>query len=91
MVEICIHEFHAYKDVWEPITGEVFLCEMEDKNLFDSYAVAIKKGSKVIVHVPCKISAAMFPVSRGSICPPFSFHIRTSTSPYLRHVFTRLL
>jgi len=33
---------------------------MEDENLFDSYAVAIKKGSDVIGHIPRKISAACF-------------------------------
>ena len=78
MVESCVRGFHVYKDVWAPVTGEVLSCEMEDENLFDPYAVAIKKGSEVIGHVPCKISAARFlflEMRRGSICLPFSFHI----------------
>ena len=60
MAESCVRGFHVYKDVWAPVTGEVLLCEMEGKNLFDPYAVAIKEGSEVIVHVPRKISAACF-------------------------------
>ena len=43
---------------------------MEEENSFNLYAVAIKKGSKVIGHVPCKISAACFlsEMSETSTC-----------------------
>jgi len=43
-----------------PVTGDVLSCEMEDENLFDPYAVAMKKGSEMIGHIPRKISAAYF-------------------------------
>ena len=60
MVESCVRGFYVYKNVWTPITGEVLSCEMEDENFFDPYAVAIKKGSEMIGHIPRKISAACF-------------------------------
>ena len=52
-----------------PITGEVFSCEREDRNPMDPYAVAIKRGSEVIGHVPRKISAAgsLFIQRRGAV------------------------
>ena len=31
VVESNILEFHLYKDVWTPVTGEVLTCEMEDE------------------------------------------------------------
>ena len=52
VVESCVHGFHVYKDTWTPVTGKVLSCKMEDGNLFDPYAVAIKKGSEVIGHIP---------------------------------------
>ena len=58
--KVALVDFMSTKDVWAPVTGEVLSCEIEDENLFDPYAVAIKKGSEVIGHVPHKISAACF-------------------------------
>ena len=60
VVESCVRGFYVYKNVWTPVTGEVLSCEMEDENFFDPYAVAIKKGSKVIGHIPRNLSAACF-------------------------------
>ena len=57
-VESCVRGFHVYKDKWTPTIGETLSCELEDGNLFDPYAVAIKKGTNVIGHIPRKISAA---------------------------------
>ena len=51
VVDSCVCGFHIYKDIWTPII-EVFSCEREDENPMDPYAVAIKRGSKVIRHVP---------------------------------------
>ena len=46
-----------------------FSGEREDGNLMDPYAVAIKRGSKVIGHVPWKTSAAysLFMQRRGAV------------------------
>ena len=68
VVDSCVRGFHVYKDIWMPIT-EVFSCEREDRNPMDPYAVAIKRGSEVIGHVPQKISTAcsLFMQRRGSV------------------------
>ena len=46
VAESCVRGFHVYKDIWTSATGEVLSCKGEDKNIMDSYAVAIMKGSE---------------------------------------------
>ena len=58
MVTSSVRGFHAYADVWTPSVGEILICERESGNPSDLYAVAIKKVSKVVGHVPRKMSAA---------------------------------
>ena len=57
-VDSCVRGFHVYNDRWTPVLGEVIMCEVEDGNTSDTYAVAIKKGGEIIGHVPRTISAA---------------------------------
>ena len=57
-VDSCVRGFQVYSDRWTPALGEILVCEIEDGNASDSYAVSIKKGSEIIGHVPRKISAA---------------------------------
>ena len=59
-MESCVRGFHVHKDICIPATGEVLSCKGEDKNIMDSYAVAIMKGSEIIGQVPCKISDACY-------------------------------
>ena len=54
----CIRGFHIYGDTWTPSVGEILICERESGNASDLYAMAIKKGSEVVGHVPRKMSAA---------------------------------
>ena len=69
-VDSCVHGFHVYYYRWTPTLGEVLMCKVEDRNISDIYTVAIKKGDKVIGHVPRKISAAcnLFLELGGSLC-----------------------
>ena len=68
MVESCVRGFHVYHDIWTPTTGEKISCVTEDTNPIDLYAVAIKRRTEVIGHVPHKISAACFLfIQRGGI------------------------
>ena len=39
----CIRGYHVYKEIWEPVAGEVLMCEREPHNSLDQYAVAVKK------------------------------------------------
>ena len=54
--ESCVQGHHIYKEVWNPVVGEVPLCERELHKAADQYSVAITKGGVVIGHLPCKIS-----------------------------------
>ena len=47
-----------YSDIWTPFVGETLACEQGSGNPNDPYVVTIKKGSKVVGHVPRKSSKA---------------------------------
>ena len=57
-VDSCVRGFHVYNDRWTPVLGEVLMCEVEDGNTSDTYAVAIKKGGEINGHVPRTIVSA---------------------------------
>ena len=66
----CVKGFHVYGDIWTLFVEETLLCEQESGNPNDAYAVAIKKGSEVVGHVPRKSSAvcSLFLLLGGTIC-----------------------
>ena len=68
-VESCIRGYHVFKSIWNATTGEELNCLRETTNTEDPYAVAVKRGSAVIGHVPRKISAAcaLFLRRKGTI------------------------
>jgi len=68
-VESCIRGYHVFKSIWNATTGEELNCLRETTNTEDPYAVAVKRGSAVVDHVPRKISAAcaLFLRRKGTI------------------------
>ena len=50
----CIRGHHVSKGFWTPVINEDLVCAQESGNSHDPYAVAIKKGSVVVGHVPRK-------------------------------------
>ena len=42
-VSACIRGFHVYSAIWKPQQGENLSCYQEPKNMYDMYAVAVKK------------------------------------------------
>ena len=68
-VESVIRGHHIYKDIWTPNIGEELICQRELGNLRDPFAVSLLKGTTIVSHVPCKISAicAMFLQTGGTI------------------------
>ena len=52
----CVRGYHVYKDIWNPPVGETVDCEREDRNPEDPYAVALRKDSVTVGHVPRTIS-----------------------------------
>ena len=77
----------VYSDIWTPFVGETLVCE-ESGNLNNPYAVAIKKGSKVVGHMPRKSSAAflLFLLLKG----PFALKSQT-IHDVTRRIFHRLV
>jgi len=58
MLSVLVFKVSMCYDRWTQALGEVLKCEVEDGNTSDTYTIAIKKGGKIIGHVPGKISAA---------------------------------
>jgi len=52
----CIRGYHVYKDIWDPPIGEIVVCQRENRNPRDPYAVALRKDSVTVGHVPRMIS-----------------------------------
>ena len=51
-----VRGFHIYQDIWTPVIGEELLCEREEGNPNDRYAVSVLDNSTVVGHVPRHIS-----------------------------------
>lgn len=54
-----IRGYHAYKDIWIPVQGEVLILKREPNNVKDKSAVAIYKEGDVVGHVPYNISSLL--------------------------------
>ncbi|XP_064388500.1 uncharacterized protein LOC135336575 [Halichondria panicea] len=55
-MESMIRGYHVYQAVWHPHIGEELCCATEHANVRDRYAVAVRKSSLTIGHIPRKIS-----------------------------------
>jgi len=64
-VEDAVQGHYVYKEIWDPIIGEVLCCEREVGNSFDPQAVAVNNSGEIVGHVPRRIS---------SICSSFLHH-----------------
>ena len=51
-----VRGYHAYKDIWNPRIGEVLPLEHKPNNTEDRFAVAIKRTSSVVGHVPFNLA-----------------------------------
>ena len=54
-----IRGYHAYKDIWIPVPGEVLLLKREPTNIQDKSAVAIYNEGDIVGHVPYNISSLL--------------------------------
>ena len=43
--------YHAYRNIWIPVKGEILQAEMEPSNAFDKYAVVAMRGGHVVGHL----------------------------------------
>ena len=55
-IEVVVRRHHVYKAIWNPVIGEVLVCEQETGNDEDSCAVAVKLDDIIVGHVPREIS-----------------------------------
>ena len=53
-----IRGHHIYKEVWEPMHGQILQCARERSYRFDPFAVSVVNSEEIVGHVPQKISAA---------------------------------
>ena len=53
-----IRGYHAYRDIWSPVVGEILLLKREPDNL-DASAVAVWKEDKIVGHVPYDIASVI--------------------------------
>ena len=52
-----IHGYHVYQAIWTPVIDEMLECVREEDNDEDRFAVAVKKSSTIVGHLPRRISA----------------------------------
>ena len=56
----CVRVYHYYQNIWDPFIEEVSPCLPEDENLHDRYAFAVSKSSRIVGHVPRRISTLCY-------------------------------
>ena len=55
-VAAVIRGYHVYKEIWDAELNEELTCEREVGNRSNTFAVAMKKDSVTVGHVPQAIS-----------------------------------
>jgi len=67
--ESCVRGHHIHKNIWNPSLGEELTCSREVENTQDPFAVAVKRRTTIVGHVPRRISAAcaLFIERKGTI------------------------
>ena len=88
-MDSCIWGFHIYKEVWTPFIGERIGCARERSNREDPFAVAMKRVTETVVHVPRTISCVctLFLRQRGSI----SYEVTGSSNQLRRRLIAILV
>ena len=51
-LESVIRGRHNYKQIWQPLVGEILTLEREEGNNRDKFAVSLLKHASVLGHVP---------------------------------------
>ena len=65
-----VRGYHEYQHSWDAAVGETLQYHCEDENIYDPYAVSVKKGSTIVGHIPKKLSClySLFLRRGGNIC-----------------------
>ena len=51
-VSAMVQGYHVYKEIWSAEVHEELRCEREVGNCNDTFAVAVKKGTVTVGHIP---------------------------------------
>ena len=54
-----IRGYHAYKDIWNPVPGELLILKQEPNNIKNRSAVTIIKEGDIVGHVPYNINSLL--------------------------------
>ena len=54
-----IRVYHAHRDIWSPVVGEILPLKREPDNLVDTSAIAVWKEDKIVGHVPYNIASVI--------------------------------
>ena len=46
-----VKRFHVYKEIWNPVKGEILDTRMEPENPTDKYTVCAENNGKFVVHL----------------------------------------
>ncbi len=66
-----IRGYHAYRDVWEPTTGEILLAKPELSNVRDKSAVAVFQDGSIVGHVPINMAPILYQFLRKEVNKAF--------------------
>ena len=55
-VESYVRGYHAYRDKWTPVQGEILQLNREPHNSVDNFAVAVIKEDAIVGHVPFNLA-----------------------------------
>ena len=69
-VQSAVRGFHVYKAIWQPEEGEKLMCEHEENNKYDLFAIKVCRplDRKIVGHLPIEISRiTRFIIARGAI------------------------
>ena len=65
-----VRGFHVYKAIWQPEEGEKLMCEHEENNKYDLFAIKVCRplDRKIVGHLPIEISRiTRFMIARGTM------------------------
>ena len=69
-VQSALRGFHVYKAIWQPEEGEKLMCEHEENNKYDLFAIKVcpPLDRKIVGHLPIEISRiTRFIIAHGAI------------------------
>ena len=71
-IDSFIRGFHEYKDIWQPVVGEMLLLRKEPTNIKDRLAVCVQKEGQVVGHVPRNLAPLLFYFLDRDVCKGFA-------------------